>query len=41
MPSRPPRDNCAAALTSPPAWLVGWLILAAVIAAIAVTHHTY
>jgi hypothetical protein len=31
-------------LTSPPAWLVGWLILAAVIAAIAaiaVTHHTY
>ena len=28
------------ALTSPPAWLVGWLILAAVIAAIAVTHHT-
>lgn len=28
------------ALTSAPAWLVGWLILAAVIAAIAVTHHT-
>lgn len=29
------------ALTCPPAWLVGWLILATVIAAIAVTHHTY
>lgn len=29
------------ALTSPPAWLVGWLILAAVVAAITVTHHTY
>lgn len=29
------------ALTSPPAWLVSWLILAAVIAAIALTHHTY
>ncbi|MBB5700634.1 hypothetical protein FHS76_000477 [Ochrobactrum daejeonense] len=38
MPLRPPSTWL---LTSPPAWLVGWLILAAVIAAITVTHHTY